>query len=121
MKRPRTRWCLRTPRPERRAVRDPAASWHSRRWRPVQAALLDLLLLPPPATGTGALPRAHRPGAGRAADRPVATVIELVICETAGPDVVPDLLFRPADERCDLGDASVPAVRRDHRRRGPRG
>src|SRR5579872_3519710 len=80
-----------------------------RRWlgRPVDAALLYLVVLPPPAAGALVLSRGGGAGAGLAADRRVALVVERVVRHVVVPDVVPHLGPGPARERGDLRDPVV--------------
>src|SRR5262252_2316486 len=84
----------------------------------VQAALLDVGLLPPPAAGPLVLAGLDGPGAGRAPDGRVAALIEGVVVEPVLPDVCPDLVPAPGDERRDLGDAAMGGVGL-HDRRAP--
>src|SRR3972149_4691913 len=72
----------------------------------VQATLLVLRVLPPPAAGADVLPRLDGAGAGRAADAGEAAVVEGVVGGGVRLDVVPGLLLAPVDQRVDLGDAA---------------
>ena len=51
------------------------------------------------------LVRPRRPGAGHAADRAVAGVVQRVVGDLVGHDVAPDVLLRPVRERLDLPHA----------------
>src|SRR5438270_5773063 len=86
--------------------------------RPVDAALLHAVLLPPPAAGAFVLSRGRGSRAGLTADGGVAVVVEHVIRDVVVLDVVPDLRLRPACERGDLRDPVMERVRRDRRRLG---
>src|SRR5207244_10945028 len=78
--------------------------------RALDAALLGRVLLPPPAAGARILAGGGRTGAGDAADRGVALVVEGVVRHVVGPAVVPDLLVLPAGQRVALQDAAVIVV-----------
>src|SRR5690348_16544615 len=82
----------------------------------VQAALLDVRLLPPPAARALVLAGLDGPRAGRAADGCVATLVQRVVVEPMLADVRPDLVPAPPHERGDLRDAAVGGVRLHHRR-----
>src|ERR1700722_8726056 len=68
----------------------------------VQAAFALLGLLPPPATGTVVLARQDGPGARRAADAGITLVVQAVERQIARPDVRPDLLLGPVQQRTQL-------------------
>src|SRR5439155_8273898 len=76
-------------------------------------ALLRAVLLPPPAPGPRVGARRDRPRARRAADALIALVIERVVRQIVGADVVPDLLVRPVRQWVDLDDAAVVVVELD--------
>src|SRR5215471_12622748 len=87
----------------------------------VQPTLLDVRLLPPPAARALVLARRDRPGARRAADGCVATFVQRVVVQPVLPDVRPDLVPTPCDQRRDLRDAAVRRIGLDHRRAPPAG
>src|SRR5579859_1343060 len=103
-------------RPERDA--DPDATHACLRvaveWR-MQEALLVRVAFPPPASGSLALAGFGRAGARRAADRRIAPVVERVMVDAVGVEVVPDLGARPARQRYHLGDVPVAGVAGDNR------
>src|SRR5213082_878996 len=80
--------------------------------RPVKAALLDLVGLPPPAPGALVLTRLRRSRAGRAADGCVAAVVQRVVGHLVFADVIPDLVLGPQRQRRDLAHARVLRIRR---------
>src|SRR6266853_2072378 len=84
--------------------------------RPVEAALLDLVHFPPPAAGTFVLTFGGGAGAGGAADRGVAEVVERVVGEVVLVDVRPDLVSGPISQRGDLGEAFMRGIGRNDRR-----
>src|ERR1700722_2976169 len=71
----------------------------------VQTTLALLGLFPPPATRAMVLARHDRPGAGRAADARITLLMEAVEGQLASPDVRPDLLLGPVEQRADLVQA----------------
>src|SRR6476659_6804498 len=68
----------------------------------VQAACLLSLLLPPPASGALMLIGADGAGAGRAADRGEAAVMQRVVGNVFTRDKLDDALARPVEQRIDL-------------------
>src|SRR5258707_8398965 len=71
----------------------------------VQAALLRLGLLPPPAAGADVFAGLHRARARRAADRAVTLVVEPVVGNAVLAEVMPDLGLAPGGERVEFLDA----------------
>src|SRR5260370_39011568 len=61
----------------------------------VKAAFLDLVVLPPPATGPLVFALRGRARAWRAADRRVAGFVQAVVRNVVGADVIPHLRLRP--------------------------
>ncbi|KKM74839.1 hypothetical protein LCGC14_1396260, partial [marine sediment metagenome] len=61
----------------------------------VQAALLVLRVLPPPASGADVIAGLDGAGAGSAADAGEAAVMEEVVGDVTGADVFPNLLIGP--------------------------
>src|SRR4029450_4618478 len=76
----------------------------------VQAALALLAALPPPAPGALVLAGTGRAGAGRAADRGVALLVQRVHGQAVGADIGPDLLAAPVGQRVELDHAAVGGV-----------
>jgi hypothetical protein len=76
----------------------------------VQPALAVGVGLPPPAPGALVLAGAGRPGAGGAADRGVALLVQRVDGQAVGPHVGPDLVAGPVGERVELDDAAMGVV-----------
>src|SRR5947209_2348722 len=68
----------------------------------VNATLLGSVLLPPPAAGACVFPRLGGPGTRGAANAGVALVVQRVIRNVVGVDVVPHLLIHPVGEGIDL-------------------
>src|SRR6266850_2426033 len=68
----------------------------------VQAALLGLGLLPPPAACAEIFAGLYRARAGRAADRAVALVVEPVVGNAVLAEVVPHLVLAPRCERIEF-------------------
>src|SRR5688572_5131658 len=68
----------------------------------MQAALLVLGLLPPPAACAHVLGRQHGPAAGRAADRAVALVVQPVVGHAVQAQVIPHLALGPRRERIEF-------------------
>src|SRR5579875_579224 len=101
------------------AIPGRATAPRSPRWVPVQAALLDRVLLPPPAPGPGIPPGLNRSRAGGTADGWVTTVVERVIGDLVPADVLPDPVCRPGRERRQLRDPPMGLVQCHHRRDGP--
>jgi hypothetical protein len=83
---------------------------HGRDQPGVQAALAGRVGLPPPAAGPLVLAGAGRAGAGRAADRGVAALVQRVHRQAVAAHVGPDLLAGPVGERVELEDAAVGGV-----------
>src|SRR5207244_2385465 len=73
----------------------------------VQAALLERLLLPPPAPLALVLPGVDRPRARLAADREEAALVEGVVGHLMLADVGPHLLRRPVRERVELDERAL--------------
>ena len=65
----------------------------------MQAALLVLGALPPPAPGADVLARLDGARAGRAADRRIAAVMQRVVGHIVRTQVTPDLVVAPVSER----------------------
>src|SRR5438132_8570546 len=76
----------------------------------MQAALLDAVLLPPPAAGALVLAGLGGAGAGGAADRRVALAVERVQRQGGLACVSPDLVPSPFRQWRDLGDAAMGGV-----------
>src|SRR5690606_18436362 len=79
----------------------------------VDAALLGVGVLPPPATRAHVLAGLDRPRAGLAADRRIARPVQAVHRHVVVPNVRPHLLVRPVGERIHLHDAAVCRVHLD--------
>src|SRR3989304_4518661 len=77
------------------------------RRRNMQAALLVLGQLPPPPSGPDVLPGLDGAGARGASDARVAQVVERVIGNAVGADVVPDLCQCPVGDRVQFEHAVV--------------
>src|SRR5689334_15088024 len=71
----------------------------------VQAAFLGFRVFPPPAAGADVFARLDRAGAGLAADRRVAALVQAVVGHVVGADVLPHILLRPVGQRVELGHA----------------
>src|SRR5437660_4888253 len=112
-----------TPKPDRSSLNDSALplGTHETVLGQVQAALLGVRLLPPPAARALVLAGLDGPRAGRAADGCVAALVQRVVVEPVLADVRPDLVPAPPHERGDLRDAAVGGVRLHHRRASPAG
>src|SRR5215468_11402073 len=80
----------------------------------VEAALLVLGRLPPPAAGADVLSRRDRARAGRAADRRIAARVQRVHRQVVLARVTPDLRFGPGGERVQLDDPAVRRIDLDH-------
>src|SRR5260370_41532734 len=65
----------------------------------MQAALLFLRLLPPPAPGTLRLTRADGACAGRTADRQKAALMQRIAWHVVGPNEFAPAFARPVDPR----------------------
>ena len=78
----------------------------------MDAALLFVFVLPPPAAGPRVLTRLHSAGARRAADRDEAAGMQRVDRDVVGGDVGGQLLRSPVGDRIDLDQGM---------RLGPRG
>src|SRR5206468_8030395 len=73
--------------------------------RPVmQAAFLLVVVLPPPAAGALALARLHCAGAGRAADREKALIVQRIVWNSLLPHERDDALACPVKERIDFDE-----------------
>src|SRR5438477_10593279 len=77
---------------------------------PLQAALLDGAVLPPPASRALVLAGPGRARAWSAPDGRVAKVIQRVVGHVVLLDVGPHLILRPNGERRDLGEPCVLVV-----------
>src|SRR5262249_22196143 len=75
-------------------------------WPAVQAAFLLVLLLPPPAAGALGLAWLHRAGAGRAADRQKARVMQGVVGNAVLVHEGDHALARPVEEGIKLDQAA---------------
>src|SRR6266567_4954765 len=71
----------------------------------VQAALLVLGSLPPPAPRANVLTRLDSARAGRAADARVPEGVQCVRRHVVAPDVAPDFVLGPVGHRIELGEA----------------
>src|SRR5436305_1804251 len=78
--------------------------------RPVDAALLGSVLLPPPAAGARVLAREGGAGAGGAADAGEALGVERMDRDPVGAVVLLNLLDRPVGEGVDLRQTAVIVV-----------
>src|SRR3712207_2984663 len=76
----------------------------------MQAALAVGVGLPPPAPGPLVFARAGRAGAGGAADRAVAALVQRVGGQAVAAQVGPDLVAAPVGQRVELEDAAVGGV-----------
>src|SRR4051812_27459974 len=68
----------------------------------MQTAFFVTLILPPPATGAFILVRLDRAGAGGTANTGITPIMEGVIRQIVGLDVVPDIGSLPIHQRADL-------------------
>src|SRR3569833_920571 len=73
----------------------------------LQTALTGLWLFPPPAARTAAFAWLNRAGARLAADAGILTIVQRIVRQLAGADVLPDLLFGPIQDGADLVEAVV--------------
>src|SRR5580704_19641623 len=65
----------------------------------MQAALARIGALPPPAAGAFVLAGLYRTRAGRATNARKAAVMQRVVGQPLFADVLPDLVFRPLEQR----------------------
>src|SRR5207302_75566 len=80
----------------------------------VDPALLDRAGLPEPPAGPLIFARLRGAGAGLAADRGIAALVERVDRQPVLADEGPDLVPAPTRQRSDLGDPAVGWIRRHH-------
>src|SRR5437899_2061611 len=78
--------------------------------RAVHPALFWRARLPPPSAGARVLSFADRARARCASDGLVALVIERVVRDIVGADVIPDLVLGPIGQRRDLNDPAVVVI-----------
>ena len=71
----------------------------------MQAALARIAAFPPPAARAFVFARLHRARAGRATDARKAAVMQGVVGQPLLADVLPDLVFRPFEQRAHLVQA----------------
>src|SRR5579885_2931624 len=81
--------------------------------RAVHPAFLRRTGFPPPPAGAGVLAFANGARARSASNRLVALVVEGVIGNVVGADVIPDLVFGPIRQRRELHDSAVVVVNFD--------
>src|SRR5262245_4273259 len=92
------------------------ARYFCRLWIDDDAAFLRRIQFPPPASGALVFARLYGAGARPAADTCKTFVVELVIRNIIGLDVIPDVLACPLCEWIKLDDSAVLFIDIDHRR-----
>src|SRR6185437_3327306 len=78
--------------------------------RAMHPALLRRAGLPPPSPGTRVVALGHGARARRASDRSVALVVEHVVRNVVGAEIVPHLGFGPVGQRRELHDPAVVVI-----------
>src|SRR4029077_6000106 len=73
----------------------------------MQATFAGLRSLPPPAAGTAALAGLNRAGARGTADARKLAIVQAIVRQPAGADILPHLRFGPVEERTDLVQAML--------------
>src|SRR5579864_3351364 len=78
--------------------------------RAMHPALLGRAGLPPPSPRARVLAVGHRSRARCASDRFVTLVVERVVGNFVGAEIIPDLLFGPVGQRRELHDSAVVVI-----------